>query len=99
MLRIKRWVAIAVMAVVASMAALVPAQPAAASPESCAAVIAGAAAGGPVGWGGAAVSATYCGGWMGDMNAGYICWVSRQQWGFWAHWLVGLITGGKYSRC
>lgn len=98
MLRTKRWAATAVMAVMASLAALVPAQPAAASPESCATIIAGAASG-AFGWGVAAVSAVPCGGWMGDTNASYICWVSQQQWGFWAHWLVRVITEGKYSRC
>lgn len=88
-----------IVAIMATVALMAPASPASASPESCATVIAGAAAGGPIGWGSSAVSSVYCGGWMGDVNAGYICWVSRQSWGHWAKGVVWLITWGRYTQC
>jgi hypothetical protein len=36
---------------------------------------------------------------FGNINAGYICWASRQWWGGFYRWEVSLITGGRYSRC
>jgi len=71
----------------------------AAGPESCGSVIAAIGTGLVAGWAAAAIAAPYCGSWLGTQNARYLCWQSRQWWGYSARSYIWALTWGHYTRC
>lgn len=40
-----------------------------------------------------------CGSWLGGVNAGWICWGSRQWWGSFQRFAVRVMTSWRYSTC
>jgi hypothetical protein len=68
-------------------------------PESCGSVIAAISTGLVPAWAAAAISAPYCGSWLGAQNARYLCWQSRQWWGYSARAYIWALTWGHYTRC
>lgn len=69
-----------------------------ASIESCAGVLA-SIGGNAWGWVAAALSGPFCGSYLGQKNADFICWQSRQWWGAPARARVWVMTFGRYTRC
>jgi hypothetical protein len=49
-------------------------------------------------WAAAAIAAPFCGAWLGDQMAGYLCWLTQRN-DPWARKFVKQLTNGKYSRC
>lgn len=40
-----------------------------------------------------------CGSWLGWVDAGWICWGSRQWWGSFQRFAVRVMTSWRYSTC